>query len=69
MSSALTIKETTIPVAWDAKIMLEFIENPAFETLNQWIDTELAQLEAKWEHTSSPKAWNGQSIRGSRVNR
>lgn len=69
MTSATTISETTIPVAWDAKMMLEFVENPVYQELNQWIDAELAALEMKWEHASSPKAWAGQSIRGSRPTR
>jgi hypothetical protein len=69
MTSATTIQEVTIPVTWDAKLMLEFIENPAAQELNQWIDAELAALETKWQHASSPKAWAGQSIRGSRPSR
>ena len=69
MSSSTTINEITVPVAWDAKLILEFLENPAFHELSQWVDAELAELEMKWEHASSPKAWAGKSIRGAYVGR
>ena len=62
MSSEITINESALPASWDAKLILDFLENPAFESFNHWMDAELETLENKWQYASSPKAWSGTSI-------
>ncbi len=54
MSIESTASDALNPAIWDARLDLAFLENPAFETFSEWIDGELATLEARWRHTSSP---------------
>jgi hypothetical protein len=66
MSSESTINENVFPETWDAKLILAFLDNPAFDEFSQWVDAELATLEANWRHASSPTAWLGSGRRASR---
>jgi hypothetical protein len=61
MSSETTINELAIPASWDAKLILEFLENPACDALSHWMDSELQTLERTWQHASSPNAWTGKT--------
>lgn len=56
MSPAKSVHEIVTPETWDSNLILNFLETPAFEDFSGWIDSELAALEAKWGHTSSPDA-------------
>lgn len=65
MSTESTVNELEIPDAWDAKLVLDFLQNPAFDGFSQWIDARLAHLEGEWLHASSPNALRGSSNRRS----
>ena len=56
MSPESTANAGLNPETWDAKLVLAFLENPAFDEFSNWIDAELTTLEAKWRHASSPNA-------------
>jgi hypothetical protein len=66
MSFESTANEVVHPDAWDAKLVLDFLETPGFEAFSTWIDGELTSLEAKWRHSSSPRALRSGNVRRKR---
>ena len=54
-----TTHDLAIFEAWNAVQLLDLLNKPAYTGFGQWMDAELATLEAKWRHASSPKALRG----------